>query len=320
MRMVSGSREIFLIAQDDQLTWNITRILVAHDYRITTCRTITEALGKVYETPPLLIIIHEPLVSGKGLKQLKSFKKDNLFFHIPVVLLVSPAWEKQNIDWDEYPVEEYLTTAFRSDELVNRISLCVTRFFRALDPNPLTRLPGNTSILRQIQHCLDLGKNVAIAYLDIDNFKAFNDRYGFSRGDEALRMAARILSNIIKDYRSEDSFVGHVGGDDFVFIVPTTAIDEVCNRVIANFDAIIPSLYDEEDRRRGCIVAKDRSGKKQTFPLMSVSIAVVSNEGRRLSHYGEVSAIASQVKKHVKKLSGSNYLVDRRKAAPQTQQ
>lgn len=316
--MTSGGREIFLISQDDNLTWNVTKILVQRDYRITTSRNVAEALGKVYETPPSLIIIHEPMVSGKGLKQLKNFKKDNLFSHIPVVLLVSPEWEQQTVDWDEYPVEDYLTTAFRTDELVNRISLCVTRFFRALDPNPLTRLPGNTSILRQIQHCLDLGKNVAIAYLDIDNFKAFNDRYGFSRGDEALRMTARILSNIIKDYRSEESFVGHVGGDDFVFIVPTGSIDEVCKKVIANFDAIIPSLYDDEDRRKGCIVSKDRSGKKQTFPLMSVSIAVVSNEGRRLTHYGEVSTLASQVKKHVKKLSGSNYLVDRRKGAPQT--
>jgi len=315
--MTSGTREIFLIAHDDQLTWKITKILVDRDYRVSASRTVAEGLGRVYETPPLLIIIHEPLVRGKALKQLKNFKKDNLFSHIPVVLVVSPEWEQQLIDWDEYPVEDYLTTTFRTDELVNRISLCLNRFFRALDPNPLTRLPGNTSILRQIQQCLDLGKNVAIAYLDIDNFKAFNDRYGFSRGDEALRMAARILSNIVKDYRSEDSFVGHVGGDDFVFIVPTESIDEVCRRIIANFDAIIPSLYEDAERKKGCIVAKDRSGKKQIFPLMSVSIAVVTNEAGRLAHYGEVSARASQVKKLVKKISGSTYLVDRRKKTSQ---
>jgi len=311
--MAPAGREIFLISQDDQLNWKITKILVDRDYTVSTSRTVAEGLGKVYETPPSLIIIHEPVVRGQALKQLKSFKKDNLFSHIPVVLLVSPEWEKEGIDWDDYAVEDYLATSFRTEELANRIALCVSRFFRALDPNPLTRLPGNTSILREIQQSLDLGKNVAIAYLDIDNFKAFNDRYGFARGDEALRMTARILSNVVKDYRSEDSFVGHVGGDDFVFIIPADTIDEACKRLIASFDSIIPSLYEEEDRKKGCIISKDRAGKKQTFPLMSVSIAVVANEGKKLSHYGEVSEIASQIKKHVKKLSGSNYLVDRRK-------
>jgi len=315
--MVASGGEVFLICQDDQLNWKITRILVDRDYRVSTSRTVAEGLGKVYEAPPSLIIVHEPLIRGKALKQLKAFKRDNLFSHIPVVLLADSAWEKQDIDWDEYPVEDYLTTAFRTEELANRIALCVSRFFRALDPNPLTRLPGNTSILREIQQCLDLGRAVAIAYLDIDNFKAFNDRYGFARGDEALRMTARILSNVVKDYRSETSFVGHVGGDDFVFIVPPDSIDDACTRVIANFDAIIPSLYEEADRRKGCIVSKDRSGKRQTFPLMSVSIAVVTNEGRRLGHYGEVSEIASQVKKHVKKIPGSTYMVDRRKTAPE---
>lgn len=229
------------------------------------------------------------------------------------MLLVSPEWEKEGIDWDEYAVEDYLTTSFRNEELANRISLCVNRFFRALDPNPLTRLPGNTSILREIQAGLDLGKDVAISYLDIDNFKAFNDRYGFARGDEALRMTARILSNVVKDYKSEDAFVGHVGGDDFVFIVPSASIDEACKRVIASFDSIIPSLYEEDDRKKRCINSKDRAGKKQTFPLMSASIAVVTNEEKKLSHYGEVSEIASQLKKQAKKNPGSNYVLDRRK-------
>jgi len=311
--MPQPDKDIFLISQDDELNWKITKLLVDRDYTVSTSRSVAEGLGKVYEAPPSLIIIHEALMKGKGAKLLKAFKRDNLFSHIPVVLLVSPEWEKQGIDWEEYAVEDYLTTAFRPEEIANRISLCVSRFFRALDLNPLTRLPGNTSILREIQRALDLGREVAIAYLDVDNFKAFNDRYGFARGDEALRMTARILSNVIKDYKSEDSFVGHVGGDDFVFIVPADAIDEAAKRVIASFDSIIPSLYDDEDRKRGSILSKDRAGKKQTFPLMSVSIAVVTNEQKAVTHYGEVSQIASQVKKHVKKLAGSNYLVNRRK-------
>ncbi len=310
---MEAAKEIFLISQDESINWKITKQLVEQDYTINTSHNVDEGLGKVYETPPSLIILHERLLKGKGLRLLKSFKKDTLFSHIPVVLLVSPDWEKQVINWDSYPVEDYLTTSFKGEELTNRISLCVNRFNRALDPNPLTRLPGNTSILREIQRALDLGQKTAICYLDIDNFKAFNDKYGFARGDEALRMTARILSNSVKDYKSEEVFVGHVGGDDFVFMVPADHMDESCKKIIAGFDAIIPSLYDEDDRKKGSIISKDRAGKKQTFPLMSISIAVVVNDATSLKHYGEVSQIASQIKKEVKKKTKSNYMTDRRK-------
>ena len=310
--MPPSEKEIFLISQDDELNWKITKKLVEKDYVIITNHSVAKGLGMVYETPPALILIQESLLKGKTLRLLKNFKKDNLFSHIPVVLIVNPDWEKKAVDWDNYPVEDYITTSFRVQELTNRVSLCINRFHRALDPNPLTRLPGNTSILREIQRALDLGQDAAISYLDVDNFKAFNDRYGFARGDEALRMTARILSNVIRDYKSEDIFVGHIGGDDFVFIVPSSCIDEACNRIIKGFDSIILSLYEEEERNKGCIISKDRSGKKQKFPIMSISIAVVLNENKKFKHYGEVSEIASQIKKKVKKLSKSNYMIDRR--------
>jgi diguanylate cyclase (GGDEF)-like protein len=311
--MHACAHEVFLISLDDAVTWNITRQLVQHDYTVTTSACLAEALGKVYEAPPALIIVHEPALKGKALRLLKDFKKDNLFAHIPVVLLVPPGWEKKPVDWSAYPVEDYLTTAFTGEELLNRVALCVSRFNRALDPNPLTRLPGNTSILREIQRGLDLRLPLAFCYLDIDTFKAFNDTYGFARGDEALRMTARILSNSVRGYKSEDIFVGHVGGDDFVFIVPADGVEDICTKTIAAFDSIIPSLYDEQARKKGCIVARDRQEKKQTFPLMSISIAVVKNDHSPLKHYGEVSEIASQIKKAVKKKPGSNYLIDRRK-------
>ncbi len=311
--MQQSEKEILLISQDNELNWKITKKLADKDFLISTSRSVNKGLGMVYESPPALIMLQEHLMRGKGLGLLRTFKKDNLFSHIPVVLLVSPEWGKKDIDWDNIPVEDYITTSFKTDELINRVSLCVSRFNRALDPNPLTRLPGNTSILREIQKVLDLGQDVAISYLDVDNFKAFNDRYGFARGDEALRMTARILSNVIHDYKDTEAFVGHVGGDDFVFIIPARYMDDVCKKTIRGFDSIIPSLYEEGERKKGFIISKDRSGKKQQFPIMSVSIAVVINRNRKFKHYGEVSEVASQIKKRVKKLPESNYMTDRRK-------
>jgi diguanylate cyclase (GGDEF)-like protein len=306
-------KDLFLISKDEKTNSRIIKKLIENDYTISTSFSVEKGLGKVYETPPALILIHESLLKGKALKFLKSFKADNLFSHIPVILIVNPEWEKNKINWDSYPVEDYITTSFRPEEILNRVALCVTRFHRALDPNPLTRLPGNTSILREIQSALDLNQKTAISYVDVDNFKAFNDRYGFARGDEALRMTARILSNAIHGLKDDTAFIGHIGGDDFVFITPSDKVDDACKRIIAGFDSIVPSLYEEEDKKRGTIHSKDRSGKKKNFPIMSISIAVVINENSRLKHYGEVSEIASQLKKQVKKKSGSNYMVDRRK-------
>ncbi len=311
--MPSIGKDLFLISKDEKINSRIIKKLIENDYTITTSSSVEKGLGKVYETPPALILIHESLLKGKALKFLKSFKKDNLFSHIPVILIVNPEWEKTKINWDSFPVEDYITSTFRSEEVLNRVSLCVARFHRALDPNPLTRLPGNTSILREIQSVLDLSQKTAISYVDVDNFKAFNDCYGFARGDEALRMTARILSNVIHGLKNDSVFIGHVGGDDFVFITPLDCFDDTCKRIIAGFDSIVPSLYEEEDRKRGNIYSKDRAGKKKYFPIMSISIAVVISDGGRLKHYGEVSEIASQLKKQVKKKSGSNYMVDRRK-------
>ena len=149
--------------------------------------------------------------------------------------------------------------------------------------------------------------------VDIDNFKPFNDKYGFSRGDEVLRMSARLITSTIRNLNSPECYVGHIGGDDFVFIIPPHFTDQICQEIIKNFDLIIPTFYDEEDRIRGFIQSVDRQGKKQSFPLMTFSIAVVTNEKRKIKHYGEVSDIASKLKKHAKGMEGSNYVVDKRK-------
>ncbi len=304
--------EIYLISSDEVLNRKIINSLSKEGYLIFTKPSLQEALTKIYESPPSLIIVDNNSATGKSLKLLQNLKRDNLFSQIPVIIFLMPEVEKNIIEWTDFPVDDYMTTAFHSYELINRVALCINRFKRALDPNPLTRLPGNTSILREIQETLDMEKDMAIAYLDVDNFKAFNDKYGFARGDEALRMTARILSNIIHDYIHEEAFVGHVGGDDFVFTVPTVYIEKICERIIQSFDSIVPSLYEESDRERGYITSKDRTGKKTKFPIMTISIALVLNDKKRFKHYGEVSETASQVKKHVKKLPGSNFMSDRR--------
>ena len=132
-----------------------------------------------------------------------------------------------------------------------------------------------------------------MGYVDLDYFKSFNDKYGFLRGDEIIKMTARLLTNSLRSLKSSEVFVGHIGGDDFVFIVPPERLDIVCKEIIKNFDLIVGNFYDEEDRIRGYIESKNRKGHPEKFPVVSVSIAVVSNEYRPVRHIGQVSTIAA---------------------------
>jgi len=159
---------------------------------------------------------------------------------------------------------------------------------------------------------IDRQEDFALAYADLDYFKSFNDKYGFSRGDEVLMMSARIIVNTIRGFTGVRSFVGHVGGDDFVFILPPDKVELACQHIVENFDSIVPHFYDEEDRAKGYIQSTDREGNMRTFPLMAISIAVVLNIGGRLKHYGEASQIAMTLKKKAKENPKSSYVLDQR--------
>jgi diguanylate cyclase (GGDEF)-like protein len=150
--------------------------------------------------------------------------------------------------------------------------------------------------------------------IDLDHFKSYNDKYGFLRGDEILKMTARLLTNAIRKLGSPEAFVGHIGGDDFVCIVPPDRLDGVCQEIIKNFDMIVGNFYDEDDRIHGYIESTNRKGEKEHFPIMSISIAVVTNKHRPIQHIGQVSAIAAEVKKRVKSMPGSCYVKDLRRA------
>ena len=178
--------------------------------------------------------------------------------------------------------------------------------------NPLTRLPGNESIIRCIQDKLDAADEIAITWVDIDNFKPFNDRYGFSRGDEVLIATGRIITNALKELRDEKTFVGHVGGDDFVFICPENYIRSLCEEVISRFDMVIKNFYNDDDLDQGGIISTGRNGVVRKYPMMSISLAVVLNVDGHYTHYGQASQDATDIKKHIKELEGSNYMIDRR--------
>ncbi len=183
-----------------------------------------------------------------------------------------------------------------------------------LDASPLTRLPGGIAIENVLKKRLESGQPIAFCVLDIDNFKAFNDRYGYAHGSEVIKESARIIENSVRGKGTPDDFVGHVGGDDFVVITTPDHMREVSNEIIAQFDRKIPRFYDEKDRDRGYILGKTRQGVEMQFPLMTISIAIVTNERRKISNPLEASEIAAELKDYAKTIPKSVFVVDKRRS------
>ena len=203
-----------------------------------------------------------------------------------------------------------------SDNLENDIRAMMRKIQESqllcLDASPLTRLPGNIAIEQVLKEKMEQGEKFALCYLDLDDFKAFNDRYGYARGSELIKMTGEVIHTVKNSLGNPGDFVGHIGGDDFVLITSPDNIDTICQAIITAFDRAAPDFYDEEDRQRGFLEGTDRYGVSRRFPLISISIAVVSDTRRTFNSPIEIARVANEVKDYVKTLPGSNYLVDRR--------
>jgi len=269
------------------------------------------AMDELFHHPPTLVLVADG-AGGRSVETLvRELKADPLLGRLPIVVLIREV-RVDDVDWGALAVDDYITVPYRPSDVARRLRLCLSRMARSLDANPLTHLPGNTSILYETTRRIESGRPFALAYLDVDNFKSFNDRYGYGRGDEVLVVTCRLLTTVVSELAGTEGFVGHVGGDDFVFMSDPATIDAACQTVIKRFDLVIPDFYDREDRQRGYIDSVDRKGNHEQFPLMTLSIAVVTNEFAPIKHPGDVSMIVSQLKKHAKAMPGSVYLKDQR--------
>ncbi len=206
-------------------------------------------------------------------------------------------------------------TGMPDAEARRRLDVLLRRSDRDTYVHPSTRLPGTDQIEAEITRRITAGQTLAVCYADLDHFKEFNDRYSYYDGDRVIRILAKILHDVVKGCCGEEGFVGHIGGDDFIFIVPATAVADTCGEVISIFDALVPYQYSEQDRRAGYFFGKDRRGQLHRVPLMTVSIGVVTNERRQFTQASQMSELATEMKSYAKTLNGSVYTVDRRQDA-----
>jgi diguanylate cyclase (GGDEF)-like protein len=303
-------RSVVLITKDLVLRNRLEKVL-ASSFRIALFSNIESSLDYVYSSMPDLMVVESNGVNDPWARTiLNDLKNDPIFGQIPIMAVCED--DLVSVDWQHLVADDYVRKSSLEAEAKARVELCLERSARFIEINPLTRLPGNIAILKQIQSRLDSNEVFAVAWADLDDFKPYNDKYGFARGDEVLKMVGRLVLNPVKEEQPCASFVGHIGGDDFVFIVDYEMATRVSEKIISNFDGIISIFYDEEDKLKGYIESIDRSGTRRVFPVMSMSIGVAHNRFIPFSLSVEITEIATEMKRYAKETAGSCFKVDRR--------
>jgi GGDEF domain-containing protein len=264
---------------------------------------------------PALIVIAEEL-EDEGRTLSRRLKADPYTGIIPITVLAGGHASDHTRAWFAAGADEVITPLFEPAEQRARLDALMTRAETSVSVHPSTRLAGTTEIEREIRRRLEANEDFAVCYADLDHFKEFNDRYSYYDGDRVIYLLSRMLRDVVKGLCPEKSFVGHIGGDDFIFMIPTDRVNEICAEVIAVFDALIPFQYSEQDRRAGYFFGKDRRGQLYRVPLMTLSIGIVTNERRHFTHPAQVSGLATEMKSYAKTLPGSVFVVDRRHDAP----
>ena len=232
---------------------------------------------------------------------------------IPVTILTTTHDAQAVEAWYQAGADEILSPLFAPSEQRARLDALRLRTERNVAVHPSTRLPGTTEIEREIRRRLEDDALFAVCYADLDHFKEFNDRYSYYDGDRVIYLLSRILHDVVRGLLGSDGFVGHIGGDDFIFVAPLEHYAPVCAEIVAVFDELIPLQYNAQDRRAGYFFGKDRRGQLHRVPLMTLSIGVVTNQFRRFSHPAEVSELATEMKSYAKSLPGSVFVADRRR-------
>jgi len=247
-----------------------------------------------------------------GYEVCQRLRRNFLTSNIPIIMLTALDQLPEKVKGMEEGADDYVTKPFHPSELRSRVLTHLRRSERDIQSSPLTRLPGNLAVERALKERLEGEELVAVCYFDLDNFKPYNDKYGFVAGDVVLRMLSELIVLAVLEQGNEDDFIGHQGGDDFIVITAPERAEAICQAVLTPFDEAIPDQYTDDDRAQGYCVSHDRKGNEVAFPFMSISVAIVTNERRSLIHPGQVAQIAAEVLKHAKSMEGSNYCFDLR--------
>jgi diguanylate cyclase (GGDEF)-like protein len=258
----------------------------------------------------VLLDVMMPRIDGFEVAQ--RLRKNPQTANTSIIMLTAKALSADKVTGLQSGADDYIIKPFDPIELLARVKGTLRRAKEMRNLSPLTGLPGNIRIQEEIERQVRDDRPFAVLYSDLDNFKTYNDQKGFVRGDRLIQATARIIQDAVVEFGGAESFVGHVGGDDFVAVVPPDVAEDVAKRICERFTEQLAEFYDAEDLQRGHVRMEDRKGIMQDIPLVAVSVGIASTSRRGFAHYGEAVAVATEMKQFAKRDAGSSYAVDRR--------
>ena len=311
---MSSGRDVVLVADDDEDIVRFVEVnLRLEGFEVVTAADGEQALQGSYDMMPDLVLLDVMMPKVDGFEVCQRLRSDNRTKHISIIMLTAKSLSADKVVGLTSGADDYIIKPFDPIELVARVKSALRRAREMRAINPLTQLPGNVQVYEEVTKRVSAGAPFALMYIDLDNFKAYNDHYGFLRGDEVIKLLARCVTDAVSRYEDGNVFVGHVGGDDFIAILDPDASETAAKEIIQSWDGQIRTLYDPEDVARGYIEVADRRSQMHRFPITTVSIGIASNAHRPIHNHWEASEIATEMKQFAKRDAGSSYAADRRK-------
>ena len=302
-----------LVVDDDPFIARLLEIeLRAAGYDVRVANDGARALEAARNDCPELVLADVMMPNMDGFELTRQLRADSRTSAVSVIMLTARGLSADKLEGFSVGVDDYIVKPFDTPELLARIRGVLRRAKEMRQQSPLTGLPGNVRIEDEIQARVETGSMFAILYIDLDHFKAYNDHYGFMRGDEVIQATARLVEAVVREEGGENTFVGHVGGDDFVVVCDAVEAESLADTIIEHFDRSVPDHYDAEDVDRGAIAVTNRRGEVQEFPFLSLSIGIATGARRRFGHFAEAVAVATEMKSFTKATAGSSWAVDRR--------
>ena len=307
------NKTVLVVDDDPNVGLLISAVLKKFNYSVVTLYSGEEVLRFLDGDKPDLILMDLRMPGLDGYALCKRIRDNPDTHDLPIIILSGVSEVDAKVNTIELGADDFITKPFDVRELRARINRILKRKSNDVSLNPLTHLPGSPAIEEDVLKRMASGTPFAFAYIDADNFKAYNDVYGYAKGDTVIKHIASVLSDAAKAHAARDYFLGHVGGDDFVLVTKPEFLDAVGGEIVSKFDKTIASFYTEKDRQRGHIVTMDRKNKTRNFPIISLTIAVIIPKALR--HYGKLVETAAELKHYAKELpgrKGSIYVKDRR--------
>ena len=303
--------DLILVADDDPDILRFVELnLRLEDFEVITASDGEQALMGAFDSTPALVILDVMMPKMDGYEVCQRLRADSRTSNVSIIMLTAKSMSADKVLGLTAGADDYISKPFDPMELVARVKTTLRRSREMTAMSPLTGLPGNIQIEAELRRRITEPEPCAVLWLDLDNFKAFNDRYGWMAGDKAITYLADVLREVARD--TPTAWIGHIGGDDFVMVADARDAENLCESIVKRFDRDVKDLYEPEDAARGTVVVTDRLGREIEYPLLTVSIGAATNEHRKVIDHRELVEIATEMKSFSKKRPGSVYAIDRR--------